>query len=256
MSWLLVLSLITATQDAAVITAVRAAMAPALQYPATDDSGTLPAGNDTEAQWMVRPAEAGDTSIEVLANPLNQLNQLNASRAMAKIENNIESAQRRAADSYEQALSEARRTGKSQAVETVTLSDEGVDGEKIDAESHVTIDVLFNQAQYHFPIAGRMEPAANLPFAFPFPHIDVVAHTYKQDPHSGPEHYKEREFIVFLGPVAAPSVTNRGLEPMFDLTVNGSAAARTMAVRIRGNKELVAEIAAKTNWNALLELLK
>lgn len=244
-----------ATAQDAIVKAVRASMTAALPYPDTDDSGAMPVGNNTESLWMVKPIEPGDTTIEVLANPLNPINQLNAARAMAKIENNIEAAQRRAADSYDRALEEARRTGKSQTVETVTLADEGVDGEKIDAESHVTIEVLFNQPQYHLAIAGRMEPKAILASP-PFPHVDVVAHTYKQDPHEGPEHYKEREFVIFLGPVSAPSVRFRDKEPVFDVVVNGSTAARTLAIRIRGNKELVSEIAAKTDWNALLELIK
>ena len=256
MTWLLlVASLVSTTQDAALMTAVRAAMAPALPFPAADDSGALPVGNNTESLWMVIPQQPGDSTIEVVANPLNQINQLRAARAMAQIEQNVEAAQRRAAESYDRALEEARRTGKSQAVDTVTLADEGVDGEKIDAESHVTIEVLFNQPQYHLEIAGRMEPTAIGP-APPFPHVDVAAHTYKQDPRQGPEHYKERELIVFLGPVSAPSVRVRDKEPVFDVAVNGSASARTLAVRIRGNKELVSEIAAKTDWNALLELLK
>ena len=73
---------------------------------------------------------------------------------MAQIENNIEAAQRRAAAQYDRAVSEAKRTGKSQEVDGVTLSDEGVAGAKIDAESHVTIDVVFNEPSFTFDIAS------------------------------------------------------------------------------------------------------
>ena len=86
----------------------------------------------------------------MLANPLNDANQLRAERAMAQIQDNIESAARRAAAQYDRAVAEAKRTGRSQDVDGVTLNDEGVAGEKIDAESHVAIEVAFDQPSYAF----------------------------------------------------------------------------------------------------------
>jgi hypothetical protein len=35
-----------------------------------------------------------------------------------------------------------------------------------------------------------------------------------------------------------------------------SATLRTVVVRLRGNEVLIADLLRKTNWNALLELLK
>lgn len=243
----------TASQDR-IMQAVRAAIAPALPYPEADQSGAVPTNNDTTALWMVRRLEPGDTAIEVLANPLNQQNQLAAAKAMAQIQSNIESAQRRAEDQYQRALEAVKRTGKSQDVDGITLADEGVAGEKIDAESHVTIEVLFNQPEYRFAIRGRVEPGPGLPF--PLTHVNVFAHTYKQDADSGPEHYKEAERIVFLGAVARPLAAQRGREPIFDVVVKATPAAGSLAVHLRGNQALIDEITAKTNWNQLLELLK
>ena len=84
--------------------------------------------------WMVRPLQPGDRTIDVLANPLNEVNQAKATRAMAQIERSIQAAQRRADLQYERAIAEAKRTGKSQDVDGVTLSDEGLAGARIDAE--------------------------------------------------------------------------------------------------------------------------
>ena len=133
-----------------IVGAVRAAMAPALPFPNSDEDGAVPANGNAEALWMVRPLQPGDRSIEVIANPLNQANQQRATRAMAEIEDNIQAAQRRAALQYDRAVSEAKRTGRSQEVDGVTLSDEGVAGAKIDAESHVTIDVAVNETSFKF----------------------------------------------------------------------------------------------------------
>src|SRR5262245_51379202 len=159
LSVLLINSQDTTLQDR-VMKSVRGAMAAALPFPDSERDGALPVGGNSDALWMVRPLESGDSTIEVLANPLNQVNQVKAARAMALIERNIEAAQRRAAAQYERAVAEAKRTGKSQEVDGVTLSDEGVDGAKIDAESHLTIDVAFNQPSYTFLLFSSVEPAA------------------------------------------------------------------------------------------------
>jgi hypothetical protein len=127
-----------------VMNAVRAAMAPALPFPASDELGSLPADGKWNGPWMVKPLQPGERIIEVLANPLNPEHQKRAAQAMAQIEASIEAAQRRADLQYERAIAEAKRTGRSQDVDGVTLNDEGLAGAKIDAESHVSIEVVFN----------------------------------------------------------------------------------------------------------------
>lgn len=127
----------------AIMAGVRAALA--APFPASDEHGSLPADGRSSAPWMIRPHQAGDRTIEILANPLNEEYQRRAAKAMAAIELSIEAAQRRAEVQYERAIAEAKRTRRSQEVDGVTLSDEGVAGARIDAESHVTIDVVFDQ---------------------------------------------------------------------------------------------------------------
>ena len=163
-AWLVIASMLfSSAQDPAVpsrvMAMVRSAMAPALPFPDSDADGSVPVNGNTEALWMVRPLQAEDQSIEVIANPLNQVNQVRAARAMAQIENNIQAAQRRADAQYDRAIAEAKRTGKSQDVDGVTLADEGVAGAKIDADSHVTIEVAFNKPAYTFEIASSIAPA-------------------------------------------------------------------------------------------------
>lgn len=129
-----------------VMQAVRAALAPALPFPASDELGSLPADGKSDGPWMVRPHQPGDRAIEILANPLNEEYQRRAAKAMSEIELSIEAAQRRAEVQYERAIAEAKRTRQSQEVDGVTLSDEGLAGARIDAESHVTIDVSLAQS--------------------------------------------------------------------------------------------------------------
>lgn len=238
-----------------VMTALRAALAPALQaFPETDDTGASPIGNNTEALWMVRPPEPGENRIEVLANPLNQVNQQTAARAMALIERNIEAAQRRAAEQYERAVAEARRTGKSQEVDGVTLADEGIEGAKIDAESHLTIEVLFNQPSYTFTIASSVEPRS-VAIKIPGAAIGIPANTYKDE--LG-ERFAEAETLVYVGRVAAPSVDKTG-DHSYELSAPpqpSSAPVSSAVVRLKGNDVLMADVLRKMDWTALLELMK
>ena len=46
----------------------------------------------------MKPLAAGDEAIEVLSNPLNEVNQRRAAAAMAQIDKNVSAAQRRAED--------------------------------------------------------------------------------------------------------------------------------------------------------------
>lgn len=244
------------SQDAdRVMQALRAALAPALQqFPETDDSGASPRGGNTQAEWMVRPPEAGEHTIEVLANPLNDANQAKANKAMALIERNIEAAQRRAAAQYEAAVAEAKRTGKSQDVDGVTLGDEGIDGAKIDAESHLTIDVLFNQPAYKFTFASSVQPQVRATAASGIV-IGIPPNTYKDD---RGERYAEAETIVFLGSVTSPSSDKTG-DHSYELSASAkpsSAPISSIVIHMKGNDVLMADLLKKTDWNTLLELLK
>lgn len=204
-----------------VMTAVRAAVAPALPFPASDELGSLPADGKANDPWLVKPLQGGDRTIEVLANPLNEEHQRRATNAMAQIEASIEAAQRRADIQYERAIAEARRTGRSQEVDGVTLSDEGLAGARIDAESHVTIDVVFNA-----PAPGGVTIST------------TPAGVYRDD--NGVERFREGQSTVLLG--RTPPAPD--------------AALSSLGITLRGNEALIADLLRKSRWNSLLELLK
>jgi hypothetical protein len=174
------------------VQAVRAAMAPVLPFPASDELGSLPADGKSNAPWMLKPVQPGERTIEILANPLNEDHQRSAARAMAQIEQSIEAAQRRADLQYERAIAEAKRTGRSQEVDGVTLNDEGLAGARIDAESHVIVDVAFADT-----------PSRNVTTSTTPPGV------YMDD--AGVERFREAQAIVTAGPLL---VTLRGNETL------------------------------------------
>jgi hypothetical protein len=245
--------------DARVMSAVRSALAPALPFSETDKSGVFPADGKTEPLWMVRPPENGELSFEVIANPLNEVNQLRAERAMAQIQDNIESAQRRAAAQYERAIAEAKRTGNSQDVDGVTLADEGVAGAKIDADSHVAIEVAFNQPSYKYAVLSSVQPSPSTQVSIPgaVAVIAVPSNTYRDERKT--ERYTEAETLVFLGRLAVPEVQKRAdnsYEVVAAPAASPNAAIASLVIHLRGNDVLMADLLRKTNWNVLLELMK
>lgn len=243
-----------------VMASVRAALAPALPFPDSDADGSLPVGANTTSLWMVRPLQAGDRTIEVLANPLNEVHQARATRAMAQIDQAITSAQRRADAQYERAVAEAKRTGRSQDVDGVSLNDEGLAGARIDAESHVTIEVLLNRPSYRFEMASAVEPSPARQITVPgaVSVIGMPSNVFRGE--KDQERFCEAEFQVYLGQVSAPEI--RRLDgDRYEVAAAAipSAIAKpvnALVIRLSGNETLMAEILRKGNWGVLLELLE
>jgi hypothetical protein len=245
-----------------VMTTVRAALAPALPFPDADDTGS-PVNASPVPLWVVRPLLPGDRSIEVTANPLNAVNQTRAARAMAQIGASIDLAQRRAELQYENAIAEAKRTGRSQDVDGVTLSDEGIAGARIDAEAHVLIDVEFNQPVYTVAIESSVAPAparSPVTIAGAVAVVTVPANTYRsKTAQRSEERYTAAETLVYFGGLAPPEVRERSANAY---EVTSAAAPATPApvsslmVRLRGNEGLIADIVAKADWKQVLGLVQ
>lgn len=238
---------------------VRSALLAGASLPASDQPGSLPAGGTSADPWMVRPHQPGDRTIEILANPLNLDYQRRAAVAMAQIEASIAAAQRRAEAQYQRAIAEAKRTRQSQDVDGVSLSDEGLAGARIDAESHLTIEVRFNQPSYRLEIASSVEPAVSRQVTIPGATVIAVPSNVVRD---GPdvERWCEAETLVVVGPVAGLEVRRRA-DAAYEVTVaaapQGSGApVSSLLIRLRGNEALMADLLRKGNWPALLELLE
>ena len=237
-------------------------MAPALPFPDTDQTGSVPVGGSPDPIWMVRPLQPGERTIEVMANPLNEINQARANRAMAQIGAAVEAAQRRAEAQYERAVAEAKRTGRSQDVDGISLSDEGVAGMRIDAEAHVTIDVDFNQASYAFTVESSIPPAPSrqVAIAGSVAVITVAANVIPARIARGvDERYCPAETVVYFGALGTPEVRQRS-EHAFTVTAVAGASGdtsgvRTLTIRFRGNEMLIADLLRKADWNQVLELV-
>jgi hypothetical protein len=221
---------------------------PVLPFPAADADGLSPADHSAEAKWfVVWPADGDDTRIVVKANPLNPGTQQAAAAAMTDINAAVAAAERRAQAAYDKAMEQLRRTGKGSDLEAVTLDDEGIAGERIDAELEVAIELAPVES---FNIASGEPPIVTVGTRGVSWTVAVPANTYR--PTSGAdrrEHFRAAEMHLFFGLASKPEVTRKGDEAVFRVTVAPSANA--FAVVIRGNQDLVTRLATAPDWSSL-----
>lgn len=231
--------------------AVWEAVRPALPFPAATDRNEPIDGSST-ARWVVRRAHADERPLvaEVIANPLNRETQERAADDMAAIQREVLAAERRAQAEFDRALGETRASGRPTAVRGVTLDDEGVAGERADAEAGMTIEVETGHAEHVATIHGVDAPAIgnDVPGAawvMRVPARTVRPSSADRDPQA---HYYPAQAIVYFS-ADRPTVTE-ATPGVF--TVHAPATAGdVVAVVLRGNRELVDSVIAGADWARL-----
>jgi hypothetical protein len=227
------------------INAVRAV----LPYPAANADGDLPADNRADARWFVIwPDDADDVQIIVRANPLHPEVQKASVEAMAAINAAVTAAERRAQAAYDRALEQLRKTGKAGALENVSLDDEGIAGERIDADLELTIELA---AAEPFELAAGEAPAVSAGANGPSWLVTVPAHAYQTGTGAEQrERFRAAETWLYFGLSTVPTVSRIGRQARYAIGI--ATAADAFAVRLRGNAELVAALAAGADWNQLV----
>jgi hypothetical protein len=227
---------------ATLINAVR----PVLPFPASTPAGDLPADNSATAKWfVVWPTEAEETRIIVRANPLHPEVQEASAQAMEKINIAVAAAERRARESYERALESLRKTGKSGELEVISLDDEGIAGERIDAELEVTIELATAET---FEISSGEEPVVQPGTRGAAWVVTIPPHAYRTPTGDDRrEHFRAAESRVYLGVATRPQVAKQA-GPLYRVTLGESGAA----VIIRGNASLVSALTTDTDWSRLV----
>jgi hypothetical protein len=225
------------------------AVRPALPFPSSAPAGDVPADNGAAARWfVVWPTSADDTRIIVRANPLNPEVQKASAEAMEEINAAVAAAERRAQASYDRALERLRKTGSAGELDPVTLDDEGVAGERIDAELEVTIELAEATS---FDIASADAPVVQPGSAGVSWIVGVSPNTYR--PTTGDdrrEHFRAAETRLYFGVMSRPEVTRLGDEQVYRVALPPPSAG-AFAVIIRGNAALVSSITTGADWRQL-----
>lgn len=229
--------------------AVWAAVQPALPYPAATERNEPIDGSD-RARWVVRrvPAAEGALVVEVLANPLNREAQDAAVQDMAAIQREVFAAERRAQVEFDRALGEVRETGQPVSVRGVTLSDEGLAGDRADAESRMVVEIAVPGAEHVVSIAAADAPrfAATTHGA-----TWVIKTPWRSLP--GPDgrtHYYAAEALVFFG-AAKPAIGEKGPQLYTVRATPREGASSFTLVTLRGNHDLVDDVLARADWSRI-----
>ncbi|HUE88655.1 MAG TPA: hypothetical protein VMO26_21470 [Vicinamibacterales bacterium] len=246
----LLIALATLTSQTPRMDALVDAVRPVLPFPGASSDGELPADNSAESRWfVVWPAAPGDRRIVVKANPLHPDIQKAGAEAMDRINAAVVAAERRAQEAYDKAMEQMRRTGKGSELEVITLDDEGIAGERIDAELQVVIEL---QPAESFAIESSEAPVVSESHSGVTWSVSVGPNTYRRTRGDDRrEHFRAAEMRLYFGPLARPDVRRDGDEPRY--RVNVTPSADSFAVVIRGNDTLVRQIAADADWSRLAE---
>jgi hypothetical protein len=249
MPWLTVsVVLMLVVQLAPRVDGLVAAVRPLLPYPAAGADGDVPADSNVTSKWfVVWPSAADDTRIIVRANPLHPDVQRASAEAMEAINAAVTAAERRAQAAYDRAVEQLRKTGKAGDLEAVTLDDEGIAGERIDAELEVTIELA--QAE-PFEIASGEPPTVTAGTNGVSWTVAIPANAYRDA--QGPdqrEHFRAAETRLYFGLSARPVVVGVAGQPRY--RVSFTPATASFAVVIRGNAGLVAHLAGDADWSRL-----
>ena len=227
------------------VDALTQALRPVLPYPEADADGELPVAGGADSKWFVIwPQTSDDRRIHVKANPLHPETQAAGAAAMARIQAAVERAERKAQAAYEKALEELRRTGKSVDLDGVTLEDEGVAGQRIDAELELVIEV--NEiAAYEIGSAEAPEITSG-PNGVTWS-ITTKANTYRDgDGPSAREQFRAAEARLIFGSITRPVVRRLGDAQRF--TVGIAPVPGAFMVVLRGNEGLLNEVVAGADW--------
>jgi hypothetical protein len=237
-----------ALQPTSRMDALVAAVRPALPFPAATEAGDLPADNSDASRWfVVWPRSADDTAIILRANPLHPDVQKMGAAAMEEINVAVTAAERRAQAAYDRALEQLRRTGRAGELENVSLDDEGVAGERIDAELEVMIELATADT---FEISSGQPPVVRPGANGPSWIVAIPANTYR--PNSGDdrrEHFRAAETHLYFGMASSPTVTRVGDQPRY--RVAAAPDANGFAVVIKGHAGMVETITAGADWTRL-----
>jgi hypothetical protein len=225
-----------------------AALEPALPYPASTPGGDVPANNDVRSPWFVIwPSPEDPPRVVVRANPLHPDTQKAGAEAMARIQQAVEAAERKAQAEYDRVLAEVKKSGIGSDVEGISLDDEGVAGERIDADLELTIEL--QPIQTSTALSSSMAPTIAAGSDGPAWIVSMPANVYREGTGKAlRERFRPAEARLYFDVRERPSVTRVG-PSSFVLGVGASSAGRMVV--LRGNEKLLDQVVATARWAAL-----
>lgn len=231
--------------------ALVAAVTPALPFPEAADDGT-PSRGDPRPVWTVQWPDRDSAVVEVLANPLNPDNHARALEVEEAIQKAAMQSQQRSQADYEKAVSDFQRIGRVSEIREISLRDDGLAGERYDAESQLTIEARFVNSPERLAVATGRLPEAYPASDGPVGIVRVAANEYREPDENGAPastRFCAEQAWVLFGPIAPPVVSRTNdHEAAVALTRVPESSGDVILVTIRGNVELVDRVLQRASW--------
>ena len=232
------------------IDALVAALRPVLPFPAAAADGATPAAGGADQKWfVVWPSDPADSSVIVKANPLHPDTQKAGATAEGPIQEAVVRAERKAQAAYERAVDELKRTGKVSAdLAGISLEDEGIAGERIDAELELSIDL--EAGARSFDIASSQPPVVAAGATGATWLLTIPANSYREASGADTrEHFRPAEARLYFGALARPGVSRRDDRPRFSVTL--VPTPDTFTIVLRGNEDLLQDLLKSVDWSGV-----
>jgi hypothetical protein len=243
-------SLPLAVDETRLAVALREAVAGAIDVPESEPDGT-PRDGRSAAPWLRLPAaSADDAAVTIVANPLNPEQRARALQAEREIQQAARASQEAAQRDYDRAVDAfARGVPTPDRLREISLDDEGVAGERYDAESELIVRATWQQGRQVLTRSGPVPPDVVPSDGRPWVMIAAAAGEY-----GSPARYAPTELWVAVGVSAVPAV--RGLSATsFEIALGETGGGPWVLVHARGPRTLIESLLAVAPWMPVVRLL-
>lgn len=230
--------------------ALREAVAGAIDAPESDPDGT-PRDGRAAAPWLRLPAaSADDAAVTIVANPLNPEQRARALQAERDIQQAARASQEASQRDYDRAVDAfARGVPTPDRLREISLDDEGIAGERYDAESELIVHATWQQGRQVLARSGPVSPDVVPSAGRPWVMVAAAAGEY-----GSPTRYAPTELWVAVGVSAVPAV--RGLSATsFEITLGETGSGPWVLVHARGPRALIESLLAIAPWMPIVRLL-
>ena len=230
--------------------ALREAVAGVLDVPESLPDGT-PRDGRAEAPWLRVPASVPDeAAVSIVANPLHPGQRARALEAERQIQQAARASQDASQRDYDRAVDAfSRGLPTPDRLREISLDDEGVAGERYDAESELIVQATWQEGPLVLTRQGPSAPGPVASLGRPWVCVAAASGEYGR-----PARYAPTELWVGVGVSAAPSI--RALsDTTFELTLGPSPNGPWVLLQAQGDRALIETLIADAPWMPLVRVL-
>lgn len=230
--------------------ALREAVAGALDVPESLPDGT-PRDGRAESPWLrVPPSPSEEAAVSIVANPLHPEQRARALAAEREIQQAARASQDASQRDYERAVDAfTRGLPTPDRLREISLDDEGVAGQRYDAESQLSVQATWQEGPLVLTRQGPSAPGPVASTGRPWVCVAAAAGEYGR-----PARYAPTELWVGVGVSAAPSIQALS-DTTFEVTLGAASDRPWVLVHASGHRALIETLTGDAPWMPLVRVL-